>query len=37
MLRTLLVINSELGTINVERSPTWISVARTLILRTSPS
>ena len=37
MLRTVLVMNSELGTIRVERSPSWISVARTLMRRTSPS
>ena len=37
MLRTVLVMNSELGTIKVERSPSAISVARTLMRRTSPS
>ncbi|MNX72820.1 hypothetical protein D3C86_1041880 [compost metagenome] len=37
MLRTVLVMNSEFGTISVERSPSWISVARTLMRRTSPS
>ena len=37
MLRTVFVMNSELGTISVERSPSWISVARTLMRRTSPS
>lgn len=37
MLRTVLVMNSELGTITVERSPSWISVARTFTRRTSPS
>ena len=36
-LRTLFVMSSELGTITVERSPIWISVARTLMRRMSPS
>ncbi|MNM78592.1 hypothetical protein D3C81_905020 [compost metagenome] len=37
MLRMVLVINSEFGTISVERSPTWISVERTEMRRMSPS
>lgn len=36
-LRTFCVMNCEFGTITVERSPIWISVARTLIRRISPS
>ena len=36
-MRTALVISSELGTSTVVRSPVWISVARTLIRRMSPS
>ena len=36
-LRTVLVMNSEFGTITVERSLIWISVARTLMRRMSPS
>ncbi|MNT00198.1 hypothetical protein D3C72_1346220 [compost metagenome] len=36
-LRTFCEISCELGTITVERSPSWISVARTLMRRMSPS
>lgn len=36
-LRTVWEMNCEFGTITVERSPIWISVARTLIRRISPS
>ncbi len=37
MLRMVLVISSELGTIRVDLSPTWISVERTEMRRMSPS
>ena len=37
MLRTVLVTSSELGTISVDLSPTWISVERRLMRRMSPS
>ncbi len=37
MFWIVLVISSELGTISVDRSATWISVDRTLIRLTSPS
>ncbi|MNY33773.1 hypothetical protein D3C86_1680680 [compost metagenome] len=36
-LRRFWEISCELGTITVERSPSWISVARTLMRRISPS
>ena len=36
-LRTFCVISCEFGTITVERSHNWISVARTLMRRMSPS
>ncbi|MNI52556.1 hypothetical protein D3C73_1073500 [compost metagenome] len=37
MLRMVLVISSELGTIKVDLSLTWISVERTLMRLISPS